>query len=517
MAAYRRTQPRATPFTPDGSRHFWRLAAKDGPANFPLLPTPLTFPLAMPTEPMQQTTPTSRPRPAQTDLVAAPQARSAAPLPNRPAPFKGAWRTVVNPWLIALACLPACLLAQGTKDFSVRDYGAKADGKTFDTASIQRALDACGAAGGGTVRFPAGTYLAQPLVIRTKTTLLLEAGARLQASTNHTDWMKQPGDWTKATSADFIPFLSGKDLEDVTLAGQGVIDGGGAVWWEAAEEARRRQSGYTLPRPNLIVLTRVRNLVVRDVTIQNSPKFHLVPTECDGVLITNVTILAPEGAANTDAIDPSVCRNVTITKCLIDVGDDNVAVKSGKRLDGREFACENLTVTDCTFKHGHGMSIGSETVGGVKNVVVRRCSFENTDNGIRIKSDRTRGGTVDGLLCEDITMKEVRGAITITSYYPKIPATDTPQPVKATTPHYRNITLRNIKGTSSQAAGVIVGLPESPIESVLLENVTLTSELGGLEIRHAKGVQLKNVKVAPGKGEPFIVKDASVSGLPESK
>jgi polygalacturonase len=409
------------------------------------------------------------------------------------------------------------LAAQTARIFDVREFGAKADGRTLDTAAIQKALDACGQAGGGVVKLTPGTYLAQPLSLRTRTTLLLEAGARLQASTNHADWMKQPGDWTKAASGDFVPFISGKDLEDVTLAGPGTIDGGGEVWWGPAEEARQKKSGFTLPRPNLIVLTRVRNLVVRDVTIQNSPKFHLVPTECEGVLITNVTILAPERAANTDAIDPSVSRNVTITKCLIDVGDDNVAVKSGKRLDGREFACENLTVTDCTFKHGHGMSIGSETVGGVKNVVVRRCTFENTDNGIRIKSDRTRGGTVDGLLCEDITMKEVRGAITITSYYPKIPATDTAQPVTSTTPHYRNLTIRNLTATSSKSAGVIVGLPESPVENVLLENVTITAAQAGLEIRHAKGVQLRNVKVTPAKGEPFLVTDAVVSRLPAAK
>jgi polygalacturonase len=258
--------------------------------------------------------------------------------------------------------------------------------------------------------------------------------------------------------------------------------------------------------------------VVRDVTIQNSPKFHLVPTECDDVLITNVTILAPERAANTDAIDPSVSRRVTITKCLIDVGDDNVAVKSGKRLDGREFAVEDLTIMDCTFKHGHGMSIGSETVGGVKNVVMRNCTFEDTDNGIRIKSDRKRGGTVENFLCENITMKNVRGAITITSYYPRIPATDEAQPVTDTTPKYRNITLRNISGNSIKSAGVIVGLPESHIENVLLENVNLTAEQGGLEIRNAKGVVFKNVKITTKKGNPFTVKDAEVTGLePELK
>jgi polygalacturonase len=405
--------------------------------------------------------------------------------------------------------------AQSTKVFNVRELGAKGDGQTFDTEAIQKALDEAGKAG-GTVLLPKGTYLSKPIVMRTKTTLLLEAGAILLASTNQSDFMKTPGDWTKATSnSDFVPFLSGKDLVDVTIAGPGTIDGSGLVWWEAAEEARRKVSGYTLPRPNLIVLTRVNNLVVRDVTIQNSPKFHLVPTECDDVMITNVTILAPESAANTDAIDPSVSRRVTITKCLIN--DDNVAVKSGKRLDGREFACEDLTITDCTFKHGHGMSIGSETVGGVKNVLVKNCTFENTDNGIRIKSDRKRGGTVENLVCEDITMKDVRGAITITSYYPKIPATDTAQPVTGTTPKYRNITIRNLTATSTKSAGVIVGLPESPIENVLLENVTITAEQGGLEIRNAKRVQLKNVKVTPKKGEPMIVKDAEVAGFEPAK
>jgi polygalacturonase len=404
-------------------------------------------------------------------------------------------------------------LAQVGKIFDVREFGAKGDGKTDDTTAIQKALDEC-AQTSGTVKMSKGDYYSRPLTIKTKTTLLIESGAKLLASTNQSDFMKVPGDWRQAKSGgDFVPFLSGKDLEDVTIAGSGTIEGNGAVWWEAAEEARRKVSGYTLPRPNLIVLTRAKNLVVRDVTIQNSPKFHLVPTECDEVLITNVTFLAPERAPNTDAIDPSVSRRVTITKCLIDVGDDNVAVKSGKRMDGREFACEDLTITDCTFKHGHGLSIGSETVGGVKNVLVRNCTFEDTDNGIRIKSDRKRGGTVENMVCEDITMKNVHGAITITSYYPRIPATDTAQPVTSTTPKYKNITIKNLTATSTKSAGVIVGLPESQIENVVLENVSIAAEQGGLEVRHAKGVTFKNVKVTAKKGEPFIIKDAEVSGL----
>ncbi|QDV75342.1 glycoside hydrolase family 28 protein [Botrimarina mediterranea] len=392
--------------------------------------------------------------------------------------------------------------AVGQQVFNVRDAGATGDGETLDTTAIQKCLNDCGQAGGGVVLLPAGTYLSEPIKIRTKTTLRLERGAILLATGDRSAFERdnEPG--------KFDHFLTGKDLEDVTIEGEGTIDGGGQAWWVAAEAARQAKSGYTLPRPNLIVLTRVKNLTVRGVTIQNAPKFHFVPTECDGVLVEDATFLAPERAPNTDAIDPSMCVDVVVRRCVIDVGDDNIAVKSGKRADGREFAAHGLTVTDCTFKHGHGMSIGSETVGGVKDVVVRDCTFENTVNGIRIKSDRKRGGTVENLTCENITMKNVAGAITITSYYPKIPATDEPQPVTKTTPKYRNITIRNLTATSTKDAGFLVGLPESPIENVLLENVTIDSQRAGLEIRHVRGVVLRNVNVTAAKGEPLVVGDA---------
>jgi polygalacturonase len=410
-------------------------------------------------------------------------------------------------WLFLACGLPCFASALGVAAaeppvFDVRDAGATGDGETLDTAAIQKSLDDCGRAGGGTVLLPAGTYLSQPLEIRTKTTLRLEKGATLKATDD-------PADFARADDpGSFNHYLTGSDLEDVTIEGEGTIDGSGQRWWIPAEEARQKKSGYTLPRPNLIVLTRVKNLVIRGVTIQNAPKFHFVPTECDGVLVEDATFLAPERAPNTDAIDPSRCTDVTITRCLIDVGDDNVAVKSGRRVDGREFACRGLTITDCVFKHGHGVSIGSETVGGVTDVVVRNCSFEETRNGIRIKSDRERGGTVENLLFENITMKNVRGAITITSYYPKIPESDSPQPLTDTTPAYKNITIRNLTATSTRSAGVIVGLPESPIENVLLENVAITAATTGLEIRHVRGIRMENVSVKPEIGPPLVVRDA---------
>src|SRR5450756_1870102 len=296
-----------------------------------------------------------------------------------------------------IAAIFLCLgLPLSAATFNVRDLGATGEGKVFDTVAIQKALDICGGTG-GTVEFPPGTYLSRPLVLRSKTSIQLDAGATLQASTNQMDFMKTPGDWLKAKGSDFTPFIGGHDLVDITFTGGGTIDGGGAVWWGEAEKARQIKSGFTLPRPNLIVIERCKNLRMENITLQNSPKFHFVPTECEGVVISNVTVLAPERAANTDAIDPSNCKNVFITKCKIDVGDDNVAIKAGKKVAGREFACEDITVTDCTFLHGHGMSIGSETAGGVRNVTVKNCTFENTENGIRIKSQRGKGGIVENL------------------------------------------------------------------------------------------------------------------------
>ncbi len=385
--------------------------------------------------------------------------------------------------------------------YNVRDFGATGDGKTVDTMAIQKALDACRKTG-GTVEFPPGTYLSRPIRVYTQTTVQLDSGATLQATTNQQDFMKTPGDWLKAKSSDFIPFVHGSSLTNVTFTGGGVIDGGGSVWWGEAEKARQIKSGYTLPRPNLVVIERCKNLRMENITLQNSPKFHFVPTDCEDVVISNVTILAPERAANTDAIDPSNCRNVLITKCRIDVGDDNVAIKAGKAVSGREFACEDITVTDCTFLHGHGMSIGSETAGGVRNVTVRNCTFENTENGLRIKSQRGKGGVVENIIYDHITMKNVDPAITFTCFYANNSSGDAgtgstagaAAPSSGNIPAYRHIRISNLTATCPRAAGIINGLPDSCITDVTLENVTITAEKS-FGIHNAKGIQLKNVSV----------------------
>ena len=136
-----------------------------------------------------------------------------------------------------------------SKVFNVREFGAKGDGKTLDTAAIQKALDECGNAGGGTVQFPSGTYLSQPITLRAKMIVQLDDGAVLKATDDRADFE------IAGKPNTFVPFIGGKNLQDITITGQGVINGSGAKWWGPAEEARRKKPGYTLPRPNLIVLT----------------------------------------------------------------------------------------------------------------------------------------------------------------------------------------------------------------------------------------------------------------------
>ena len=272
----------------------------------------------------------------------------------------------------------------------------------------------------------------------------------------------------------------------------------------------------------MVSIANSRNVRVTDVTLQNSPSYHFVPADCENVVVSNVTILAPERSPNTDAIDPSACKNVLITKCRIDVGDDNVAIKAGHKVEGREFACEDITVTDCVFLHGHGMSIGSETTGGVHNVNVRNCTFVNTENGLRIKSRRGRGGVVENINYSDLVMTNVDPAITFTCYYQQnsagdpgqkpLPQDDSAEPMAQGTPVIRDIHVSNVTATCQRSAGLIVGLPESLISNVVFSNVQITAA-SAFKIENASGIEFKNSRVNVERGKPFALKNAKVEGI----
>ncbi len=301
--------------------------------------------------------------------------------------------------------------------FNLADFGGRGDSTTLNTEAFKKAVAAIEKAGGGHLIVPAGTYKTLSFTLTSQMDLHLEAGATIKAPekleeygipdpnepqpANSTDQSRNGGD--SGVGRDKLPALiSGSKLTDVSITGSGTIDGSGAMFWIWSDKAARRYppGRRIVPRPMLISLTKVKRLLVEGVTLTNSPSYHLVPRGQD-ITIENVHVVAPSDAPNTDAINVGGQR-IVIRNCEIDTGDDNVALQSGSR---------DVLVEGLTCVHGHGISIGSPTEKGLSHVVVRHCTFNGTDNGLRIKSYRGRGGEVHDIWYSDIVMKNVTASV----------------------------------------------------------------------------------------------------------
>jgi polygalacturonase len=392
------------------------------------------------------------------------------------------------------------------KAFKITDFGAKGDGTTYCTQAIQKAIDAASAAGGGVVEVPDGKYLTAAFHLASSVNLHLDDKATILFSDKMTDY--------KLTNNRYENCLQGDNLHDIAVTGKGTIDGQGAIWWNGI--GRRGAPAGSPHRPYMIFLNKCQRVLFKDVTLANSPMFHLVPQACQNLTIDGITISSPEDAHNTDGIDPSGW-NIIIKNCTIDTGDDHIALKPVTLIEEGKPSCENILVTDCTFKHGHGMSIGGQTPGGLHNLVVRNCTFDGADAGIRLKAARGGGGEVDDLHYHDIKMTNTKIAIDISSYYPKPPKNvdqDPAQPAGDTTPNWHDIVITNVTSTDGTgAAGEILGLPELHVRNVVLTNVHLAAKKG-FTILHADGVKFDNSDVKAENGKSFIITDSKVDGVP---
>ena len=387
----------------------------------------------------------------------------------------------------------------------VMEFGAQADGVHKDTVSIQAAIDRCAKMGGGTVRLSSGKYLSAPIFLKSQVTLEISADAVLLGSQDIADYQVATPNSSLEASEQFLGLVNAIEQTDVAIAGTGTIDGAGQLWWDLDRAARQREEPETI-RPRLVKFTRCQRVKVANITLKNSPSFHLVPLFSEDVVIQNITIQAPPDSPNTDGIDLILSRRVQISGCKIDTGDDNIAIKSSVIDPAHPYAgSADITITDCTFLHGRGVAIGSGTRGGVNQVVVERCSFRGTRNGLRIKSGRDRGGRVANIVYRDIEMEGVSAAISFTSYYPNPPQDDRPQAITATTPAFQDITITNLVSKGGASAGVIVGLPEQPLFNIALNNVEIDAETG-LVIRNAT-VQPTNVQVKVQAGDAFILEE----------
>jgi polygalacturonase len=416
--------------------------------------------------------------------------------------------------------------------FNPREHGAVGDGLTLDTQAIQQALDTCAARGGGTVYLSAGRYRTGSLFLRDNITIHLDAGAVILGSDNPHDFPIIHSRWEGVHQDTHAPLIGGSGLQNIAVIGRGTIDGNGVSWWKAREE-----NTLTHPRPRLISFSDCNNVLIEGIRAVNSPSWTINPIHCQNLNIHAVTIINPANSPNTDGINPDSCRLVRISDCYVSVGDDCITIKSGTEHEDpeRSAPCRDITITNCTLERGHGgVVIGSEMSGGVKNVVISNCVFIGTDRGIRIKSRRGRGGTIEDIRVSNLIMDGVLCPFTMNLYYHvgergNLEVADkNRRPVNDGTPRLRGIHLSHITAREvKHAAGFFYGLAEMPLEDISLSDISISiseqadsgypemaddipsMSQAGFFIRNVRRLRLEHVQVTGQRGPAFDIEDST--------
>lgn len=457
--------------------------------------------------------------------------------------------------------------------FNIIKYGAIADGVTLNTGFISNAINACNKNGGGVVVIPEGFWLTGPIVLKSNVNLHLQRNALLQFTADFDQYGLVKGNWEGLPQMRNQSPISATDATNIAITGMGIIDGNGGAWrmvkksklnetqwkkliesggvlgedkktWYPSEKSikgsRLKNPGVISPkknaayfneikdflRPNMILLTHCKKVLLEGLTFQNSPAWNLHPLMCEDLTVKNVYAKNPWYAQNGDGIDVESCKNVLIENSTFDVGDDGICIKSGRDEEGRKRAMptENVWIKHCTVFNAHGgFVIGSEMSGGAKNIYVDDCTFIGTDIGLRFKTTRGRGGVVENVFVNHVTMKNiVAEAILFDMYYeakdpvvlvgekreaPKVEM----KPVTIETPIFRNIYLNNIVCIGAEKAVFVRGLPEMPIQNISLSNMTIKAEKG-IDISEASGIVFENVDViTPASPVADIVNSRSIT------
>ncbi|RNL49741.1 glycoside hydrolase family 28 protein [Pedobacter jejuensis] len=448
---------------------------------------------------------------------------------------------------------------------SIVTFGAKGDGITLNTSFINNAISKVSQKGGGVVLIPSGLWLTGPIELKRNVNLHLKRDAILQFTDDFNQYKLVEGNWEGQPAWRNQSPISGVNLVNIAITGSGIIDGNGGAWrmvkkdkltetqwqklvasggfvsedgktWYPSQKtvkgSKIKNAGVIVPgktaadyddikdflRPNLLVLTSCKKILLEGVTFQNSPAWNLHPLMCEDLTLRNLQVKNPWFAQNGDGVDVESCKNVLIEGSTFDVGDDGICIKSGRDESGRKrgMPTENVIIRNNVVYHAHGgFVIGSEMSGGAKNIWVYDCSFIGTDIGLRFKTTRGRGGVVENIYINNINIIDIPGeAILFDMYYAAqdpVPLAGEKReaiktvtvPVTEATPQFKNFYIKNVVANGAAKAIFFRGLPEMNIKDIYLENVTIQAKKG-IEIIEASGIFLKNVNVLTDDTNPIV-------------
>lgn len=415
------------------------------------------------------------------------------------------------------------------EQFDITEYGAVGDGKTLNTNAIQRAIDACRE--GGRVYVPRGTFVSGAIFLKSDMTLYLEEGAVLLGSADTADYPLMEYRFEGTERLCYASLVNTKNtqgtrLKNITIAGKGKIDANGSRLF-AAEMAEK-----AAVRGRAVCIRNTDNLYFQDITVRQSPAWCVHLIYCGNISVNNVQIHTKydengnryPGIFNGDGLDPDSSENIYIFNSMIASQDDCIAIKSGRDGEGRKvgISTENVRITNCRFKSGFGVGIGSEMSGGVRNVLVRDCQFENTYSIGTVKAPRGRGNVIENISYEDISFKNMstehkdcrwfRGAIYVDQFYShETFDVDKAEEVNEGTAVIRNITFKNIDmDTVAGNAVFLAGLPESSLKDIRLENVNATGKYG-MKAYNIDGLTMENVRVTSREDEDLVSRNVRLT------
>lgn len=445
-----------------------------------------------------------------------------------------------------------------SNEVNLKDFGAVGDGSSLCTEAFAKAIDALSSKGGGRLVVSQGVWYTGPIELKSNINLHLERGAVILFSPDPALYKLISTSFEGLETRRCQSPISGVNLENVAITGKGAIDGNGGFWrpvkrgkvtdgqWKSflSRGGVLKNPNYWFPsagalkgdaisdmnvpkglksesewndiklflRPVMVSLIGCKNVWLSGVIFQNSPAWNIHPLMCENVLIEDVLVRNPAYAQNGDGLDLESCKNALVVNSTFDVGDDGICIKSGKDADGRKrgIPCENVIVSGCTVFKGHGgFVVGSEMSGGVKNIHVSDCQFLGTDVGLRFKSARGRGGVVENIYIRNISMFDIQtDAITFDLYYGGKSAVEVladgddaknrvvdMRKVDETTPAFRDIDIRHVVCRGARRAAYFNGLPEMPVENVLIKDVEINNVDDGIVVNRTKNVRLDNIRV----------------------